>query len=85
MITEDLKSAIETWQKDDCKKRAIMVIAIEEQERTEDETHCETAIAIMGSERMLIEAVKASKKDGGVVANIFSKADFILLMEKLCK
>lgn len=85
MITENLKSAIETWQKDDCKKRAVLVIAIEEKERTEEETHLETSVAVLGSERMLVEAVKQTKKDGGVAANIFNKSDFMLLMEKLCR
>lgn len=85
MITEDLKQAIETWQKEDCKKRAIMVIAIEEKERTEDKTNCETSVCVKGSERMLVEAVKSAKKSDGVVTNIFNKANFMLLMEKLCK
>lgn len=84
-MTENLKSAIENWQNEEEKKRAILVIAIDEKERTEEETHCETAVAVMGGSKHLVEAVKAAKRDGGVVAQIFNKADFSLLMDKLCK
>lgn len=84
-MTENLKSAIETWQNEEGKKRAILVIAIEEKERNEEETKCETSVAVMGSGKLLVEAVKAAKRDGGVVAQIFNKADFSLLMDKLCK
>ena len=61
------------------------MIAIEEQEWTEEQTTCETSVAVMGSNRMLIEAMKAVKKDGGVVEDILKKADFMLLMEKFCQ
>lgn len=84
MINEALRQAIEGWQQEDKEKRAILVIAIEEKERTEEETHCETAVAVMGGSKHLVEAVKAAKRDGGV-AQIFNKADFSLLMDKLCK
>lgn len=84
-MTENLKSAIETWQNEEGKKRAILVIAIEEKERNEEETKCETSVAVMGGSKHLVEAVKAAKRDGGVVAQIFNKADFSLLMDKLCK
>lgn len=84
-MTENLKSAIETWQNEEGKKRAILGIAIEEKERNEEETKCETSVAVMGSGKLLVEAVKAAKRDGGVVAQIFNKADFSLLMDKLCK
>lgn len=85
MINEALRQAIEGWQQEDKEKRAILVIAIEEKERTEEETHCETAVAVMGGSKHLVEAVKAAKRDGGVVAQIFNKEDFSLLMDKLCK
>lgn len=84
-MTENLELAIKTWQKEDGKKRAIMVIAIEEKECKEDKTECETTIAVLGSNRMLVEAVKCAKKDGGVAANIYNKADMSMLLEKLCR
>ena len=68
MITENLKTAIEEWQKEVGKKRAILVIAIEEKERKEDKTELETSLAVLGSNRMLVEAVKRTKMDGGVAA-----------------
>jgi hypothetical protein len=85
MFTENLKSAIETWQKEDAQKRAIMVIAIEEKEQVEDTTHCETAVAVMGGSKLLVEAVKAARKNGGVVNDLFNKADMSMLLEKLCR
>lgn len=55
MINEALRQAIEGWQQEDKEKRAILVIAIEEKERTEEETHCETAVAVMGGSKHLVE------------------------------
>lgn len=84
-MTENLKSAIETWQNEEGKKRAILVIAIEEKERNEEETKYETSVAVIGSGNLLIEAVKRTKMDGGVAANIFNKADMSMLLDKLCR
>lgn len=84
-MNEALQQAIQGWQQEDKEKRAILVIAIEEKERTEEETRCETAVAVMGGSKHLVEAVKAAKRGGGVIAQIFNKADFSLLMDKLCK
>lgn len=85
MITENLKTAIEEWQKEVGQKRSILVIAIEEKERKEDETELETSLAVLGSNRMLVEAVKHTKMDGGVAAQIFAKADMSILLDKLCR
>lgn len=85
MITENLKTAIEEWQKEVGKKRAILVIAIEEKERKEDKTELETSLAVLGSNRMLVEAVKRTKMDDGVAAQIFAKADMSILLDKLCR
>lgn len=85
MITENLKTAIEEWQKEVGKKRAILVIATEEKERKEDKTELETSLAVLGSNRMLVEAVKRTKMDGGVAAQIFAKADMSMLLDKLCR
>lgn len=85
MINEVLKQAIEGWQEENKEKRAILMIAIEEKERTEEGTHCETAVSVMGRNKHLVEAVKSVKKDGGVAAKIFDEADFCLFMEKFCK
>lgn len=84
-MTENLESAIETWQNEEGKKRAILVIAIEEKERNEEETKCETSVAVMGSGKLLVEAVKRTKMDGGVAAKIFRDADMSMLLEKLCR
>lgn len=85
MITEDLKSAIETWQKEEGKKRAILLIAVEETQRNEDTHELGTTTAVLGSQRMLIEAVKEVKKDGDVASMLMKKADVMLLMEKMCQ
>lgn len=85
MINEALKQAIQGWQEEDKGKRAILMIAIEEKERTEEGAHCKTSVAVMGSSKHLVEAVKAARKDGGVVAQIFEKADMSMLFEKLCR
>lgn len=84
-MDERIKQAIRSWQEESKEKRAILVIAIEEQGRTEEVTNCETSVAVIGSGKLLVEAVKCTKKDGGVAANIFNKADLSLLMDKLCK
>lgn len=85
MINEALRQAIEGWQQEDKEKRAILVIAIEEKERNEEETKCETSVAVMGSGKLLVEAVKRTKMDGGVAAKIFRDADMSMLLEKLCR
>lgn len=85
MVTENLKTAIKEWQKEVGQKRAILVIAIEEKERKEDEMKCEVSLAVLGSHRMLVEAVKSTKMDGGVAAQIFAKADMSILLDKLCR
>lgn len=84
-MKERIKQAISEWQGEDKEKRAVLLIAIEEKNRTEERTECETTVAVMGGNRMLVEAVKAARKDGGVVAQIFAKADMSMLLEKLCK
>ena len=84
-MTENLKSAIQDWQNERGKKRAILVIAIEEKERDEEETKCETNVAVIGSGRLLVEAVKQTKMEGGVAAKIFNEADMRTLLDKLCR
>lgn len=84
-MNEALQQAIQGWQQEDKEKRAILVIAIEEKESTEEETHCETAVAVMGGSKLLVEAVKAARKNGGVVNDLFNKADMSMLLEKLCR
>ena len=39
----------------------------------------------MGSGKLLVEAVKRTKMDGGVAAKIFRDADMSMLLEKLCR
>ena len=85
MINEALQQAIQGWQQEDKEKRAILVIAIEEKERTEEERHCETDVAVMGVSQLLVEAVKAVREKGGVVNDLFNKADMSILLEKLCR
>lgn len=84
-MDERIKRAIQEWQDEDKGKRAILLMAIEEKERTEENTQCEMSVAVMGSGKLLVEAVKAAKRDGGVVNDIFNKADMSMLLDKLCK
>lgn len=79
-MTENLKSAIENLQNEEGKKRAILVIATEEKE-----TKCETNVAVIGSGKLLVEAVKRTKMEDGVAAKIFNEADMGMLLEKLCR
>lgn len=84
-MDERIKQAIQEWQEENKEKRAILVIAIEEKEKFEDKTDCEATVAVMGGSRLLVEAVKAERKNGGVVNDIFNKADMSMLLEKLCR
>lgn len=84
-MIENLKSAIETWQGKEGKKRAILVIASEEIERNEEATTCGTHVILMGCHKQLVNAVKAGKTKDNTVANIFKEADLSILIDKLCK
>lgn len=82
-MDERIKQAIQSWQEESKEKRAILLIAVEEKECKENVTTAENSVAVIGRGKLLVEAVKCVKTEGGIAADIFNKADMSMLLEKL--
>lgn len=86
MNIEDVKDLARAWQEENKEGRAIMVIAIEATEVSEDKTEAETMSYVDGSAFLCKEAIKAIINDGNpnnAFRKVLNRANLEVAIDKI--
>lgn len=85
-IEEEVKKLADTWQEENPKSRAIMVIAIEATEVDEEKIEANTMSYVNGSAILCKEAIKGIIKDSNpenAFRKVMSQANLEVAIEKI--
>ncbi len=86
MKIEEVKQLADAWQEESKDSRAIMVIAIETTEVSEEQCKAETTSCVRGQARLCKEAMKAiitDRSEGNALRTIISHANLEVAIDKL--